>query len=257
MKSKITGFAVFSVCALACYTYFFHLTAVEPRDLRDAVSDSALGALEGGAGSDVQPNTPEPEKIKPAAALDPAVESLLAPLPGDMPYAKAYSLFMKGVPAVKEDLAGWHAGRAFHENGAVDGALLAGRMNGPKKFVVTYHESAISPEYFDTVTPAEIKRLSLDLKRYPELSWKVKFPEATADRPAGADMIPAGGKVIDSDTGKVKYIEGSHLESKVKVTSELRKADGRIVVRLVTYDDADVRSETEYLVYFRDVTPGR
>jgi hypothetical protein len=165
-------------------------------------------------------------------------------LPGAMAFDKLKNLFEEGVPAAKEDLAGWHSGRAVssgeHSTDTVRnrfyGALLVGANEGGPLFEAEalklsfFMEGQLAPDYFDVMSEAAVSKIKESLLKPGRTAIMVLFP---------------GAKGINTDTF-----------AGYKFLVEERKARGYVVEHLAWYDKkTDQMSVEYYSYYFKDVTP--
>jgi hypothetical protein len=211
MNTKIKWLAVLALVVGGGF-YAYNLRATGPAipgDMRDAVADSAVETLKKEAGP-AEINTPDPKDVK-AISAEPAGEAgydeLFSRLlgtakethrggsPGNMqdraavvtmldllgktPYEKMAELFDAGVPAVKEDLLGWHAGRAVFIDGTIEGALLIGRSlpNAEQKLQI-FNTFYLVPEYYDKMPLKMVNAINKKMASEPKP--ELVLPEAKA-----------------------------------------------------------------------------
>ncbi|MEI7529183.1 MAG: hypothetical protein WCK76_09575 [Elusimicrobiota bacterium] len=142
--------------------------------------------------------------VSAAAAVPAAVEQSdlsagrLKGLPGETAFDRLKNLFNEGVPATKEDLIGWHAGRMI-KNSKPDqfvAALLVGRemlsfseggplFEGDTSFKIILIDSPAVfppsfPNYYEHLSGTDRTSLESQIRQgwYSKAEYTLKFPEA-------------------------------------------------------------------------------
>ena len=225
-KTQETGFALQNQEAAAGHPFL--LKGLRPGD--------AYGKWE-------KSNTKAARKIFKASDNLPA--DRLKGLPGATAFDKLKNLFNEGVPATKESLTGWYAGRlvSAQKDDFVASLLMGIEMpansnGGPlfegdkvfKVFLITPPSASISPDFYDNMSGTLMTELKNKIMSgdYSEASFALEFP---------------GAKVV------------AELDT-VKVTLDERVARGYVVERFARYDKPAGTLQSEYYTYyFKNVTP--
>ena len=159
---------------------------------------------------------------------------------GSTPYEVLKNLFKMGTPAVEEDLAGYHSGRAalsyardefrpaylygVRLSTSSGGGPLAQNKSG---FYVlsSYLDPGLPGDYDHAVPASTVSTLNADIR---DLGWIVSFPAAEG---------------LVTSPGKAKFV------------IQYRKIKGYIFVRNASYDANWELYDGFYSYYFRDAIP--
>ncbi|MFA6434907.1 MAG: hypothetical protein WCW52_09450 [Elusimicrobiales bacterium] len=184
----------------------------------------SLQAQENTSGAEV--TTPLPSKATQAAT----------------PFEEIKNLFDQGVPATKQDLTGWHAGRVADR--ANPGVLEAGLLVGTA--VESPSFNGVNVDIFDCY---RIKGCN---------SATPAFFENMDKRTVALVKLSFGYRLLDAVTFPSAEVVSIDYEpyAVTKSITTYRKAKGAIIKRYSSYDTDGQVSDESYSYYSVDVTPG-